>query len=418
MRVPTGSADYATVLAASSFYLSPDCAIYIPNGVTSEDVTYTKNLGDTRLYANATASVNRRKNMNFVWNVEGYETKARPGFSTTGYTKNTDLFYTLISTEDGTTPSSPNAIFSAWKKVTLEFTAEAETVGSTDPAFAVFQFRAMGSNVAANLIYDIKDITLTETSAKVEVINPEPEDAKSAYFYQGFEDIASPGDSVIIYNSAGYAGQNNDWATSEIILGGAGNGEKYLSLKAYSQQIFLPFNKEFKAYNTSDAENLFAKYYNFSLKWRLSADEGNVVKRIAFVGYDDEVTDETVFSNHYTVLAYGSADAATGEWQEVEFKKVLGKEYNNYGLVITYESADDNIDVDTVMVKTEAMVPGDYDLDGEVLATDVTTLAKYFAGWASELNADLADFDGNNGANLFDLVKIAQEAADWNVSAE
>ena len=186
VRVPTGSADYATVLAASSFYLSPDCAIYIPNGVTSEDVTYTKNLGDTRLYANATASVNRRKNMNFVWNVEGYETKARPGYSNTGYTKKTDLFYTLISTEDGTTPSSPNDVFSDWKKVTLEFTAEAETVGSTDPTFVVFQFRAMGDGQAKNMIYDIKDVKLVNKSVDGGAQAPALQEGQA--FYNGFEE--------------------------------------------------------------------------------------------------------------------------------------------------------------------------------------------------------------------------------------
>ena len=344
VRIPTGSADYATVLADKGFYLSPECAIHIPKNVTSEDVQYTGNLTDTRLYA--TANADRRKNMNFVWNVEGYEPKTRIGYSDTGYAKKTDVFYTLISTEDGTTPSSPNDVFSDWKKVTLEFTAEAETEGSTDPTFVVLQFRAMGSGLAANVIYDIKDVTLTEAASK---IKPEP-DHDDAIFYQGFESSPNPTDVVTVYTGAS---QNVTWVNPTITSSDAATGSKAYSVFAMYQDIFIPFDKSKLQADT---------VYSFSMDWMLNEYTSTKQRRINnvyAVGYTP--TEGVTLKNGYEAFGGKGEARGTGNWEALNFNfKISEAKFNKYeqiGIYISYKTSgtntdpDDRLYLDTLMLK-------------------------------------------------------------------
>ena len=336
VRIPTGSADYATVLADKGFYLSPECAIYSPKNVTSEDVQYTGSLTDTRLYA--AAGSDRRKSMNFVWNVEGYEPKTRTGYSDTGYAKKTDVFYTLISTEDGTIPSSPNDVFSDWKKVTLEFTAEAETEGSTDPTFVVLQFRAMGSGLAANVIYDIKDVKLIENSNAAPETPEEPEEPeepeapaiRGPEVDEGFEDFTAGTklydhtltgtQDMYAYSSA--AKLLTNFGSLEVSREIGYNGSKQ-SLKGTVPNNYLAMPVKLDA-NTE---------YELSF-WYLSYPHSNRYLSKITYGLFKPVAGIEMSAVCKTTKAFASTNALSNSWQKATLNFTTGDDVEN--LVFAY----------------------------------------------------------------------------------
>ena len=163
MRIPSTSANYSTVYSEP---LSPDVSFYQPTKVgVGEIVPTTTKLSDSNLYAHS--KFGRRGDLPFGWSVEGFsDTHTRIGFSDTGYNGSSVLYQFA-----GGSNASLNQVFANWKKVTVQFTAEAETEDSTDPTVAVLQLRVI--NGGNGLQVDIRDVSLVEGEATDNPVDPD-----------------------------------------------------------------------------------------------------------------------------------------------------------------------------------------------------------------------------------------------------
>ncbi len=322
MRIPEGSADYSTSWTQP---FSPECIIYQTNGVSAGQAV-KDNLADANLYANKDQS--RRVNMNFYWNIDGYNTHTRTGYSDTGYHKSSALYGCV-----GGSNVSLNNAFKDWKKVTLEFTAEAETEGSTEASVVVLQFRVQ--QAANDLMYDIKDVTLTETAPK---IKPEP-DHSNAIFYEGFEAITQTELEALITN-------RSSWATVGFDTNDAATGVKAASVYAIWNDLFIPIDKE--GLDTST-------YYEFSMDWKLKVPtetKQSALTKLAIVGYNPS-QGETIKDNAKALFSkeilYG-----IGDWKNttLRFKISDLNSYEQFGILINYSGSEPYDSTDTLYIDT------------------------------------------------------------------
>ncbi len=84
--------------------------------------------------------------------------------------------------------------------------------------------------------------------------------------------------------------------------------------------------------------------------------------------------------------------------------------------VTTPEGFSDSFDIYVgVEPPQEEIIPGDIDGTGEVDLSDVTNIARYFAGWDVDVNESALDVDGDGLVNLNDLIHLAQYVAGWDV---
>ena len=320
MRIPEGSADYSTSWTQP---FSPECIIYQTNGVSAGEAVKDK-LADGNLYANKS----RRAKMNFYWNVEGYNTHTRTGYSDTGYIKSSSLYGCV-----GGSNVSLNNAFKDWKKVTLEFTAEAETEGAPEASVVVLQFRVQ--QAANDLMYDIKDVTLTVTAPK---IKPEP-DHSNAIFYEGFETTTQTELEALITN-------RSSWAKVGFDTNDAATGVKSASVYAMWNDLFIPINKE--GIDTST-------YYEFSMDWKLkvpTAAKQSALTKLAIVGYNPS-QGETIKDNAKALFSkeilYG-----TGDWKNttLRFKISDLNSYEQFGILIKYSGSEPYDSTDTLYIDT------------------------------------------------------------------
>ncbi len=320
MRIPEGSANYSTVWTQP---FSPEAAFYqINNGKVGDSVETT--LGDSNLYAHINFS--RRVDMPFIWNVEGYNTHERIGYSDTGYNKASALY----SCTGGSATSVLNNVFSTWKKVTLEFTATAETEGSTDPTVAVLQFRVQ--NPASGLIYDVKDVTLTETSTQPETPEEpetpeykEPVAPEGAVYYESFETATDDSVAAFVQNASTVKVSDTDYAS----------GYKSLAISGSGKYLFIPIDTTNFTPGTT---------YELSMDWKLPS--GVQITHLMFVGYNGETLDSKFAksSNVYTYKANSNYTdktiSGTDKWQNLtlRFGNSNYTDHNQYGILLRYSS--------------------------------------------------------------------------------
>ncbi|MBQ7107648.1 MAG: DUF4886 domain-containing protein [Clostridia bacterium] len=330
MRIPEGSENYSTAWTQP---FSPEALFYQINDGKVGD-TVTSKLSDASCYAHQTFS--RRADMSFVWNVEGYDTYERNGYSDTGYNKSSALYGCV-----GGSNVSLNNVFANWKKVTLEFTATAEIVGSTDPTVVVLQFRVQEAK--NGLMYDIKDVTLTETATTTEEPsepenpNPppvvEPIAPEGAVYYESFETVTVDDVKEFI---------TGDGATVKLSDTDYASGYKSLAISSASNKyLFIPINTTNFTPGTT---------YEFSMDWKLAA--GSKITHLMFVGYNGETLDSKFVksSNVYTYKANSNYTDktifGTGDWQKVSF--CFGNsnytDHKQYGILLRYSSGTLHLD--------------------------------------------------------------------------
>ncbi len=320
MRIPEGSENYSTAWTQP---FSPEAIFYqINNGKVGDSVT--SKLSDSNLYAHQ--SFSRRVDMPFIWNVEGYDTHERKGYSDTGYNKSSALYVCT----GGSDTSVLNNVFSTWKKVTLEFTATAETEGSTDPTIAVLQFRVQ--NPKNGLIYDVKDVTLTETSLQPETPEEpetpeykEPVAPEGAVYYESFETASDDSVTAFVQNASTVNVSDTVYAS----------GYKALAISADNKYIFIPIDTTNFTPGTT---------YEFSMDWKLPAT--SQINQLMFVGYNGETLDSKFAksSNVYTYKANSNYTdktiSGTGKWQNVTlcFGNSNYTDHKQYGILLRYSS--------------------------------------------------------------------------------
>jgi hypothetical protein len=329
VRIPKESKNFST---AYSQPIGPDFLLYqINNGKVGE--TITGSLTDDKLYAHK--DFDKRIDMPFVWNVEGYNTHIRSGYSDTGFLT-TGAIYQSVKNKDGTFPVLNN-VFKEWTKVTLEFKATGVTEGSTDPSVAVLQFRMI--NAADGLMCDIKDITLTETAPK---FTPEP-DTTNAVFYEGFENITQADVNALITNCP-------SWTNFSVVSNDSATGTKSLAVEqGYWQYMFVPVDKSILESGT---------IYEFTMDWKLDAPNGDIkayIEKLAFVGYNPSLG-EVMENNRYDAkdLSYINNLNGTGDWKKakIRFKVTDLNSYEQFGIIIKYASSNNthNLYIDTLMI--------------------------------------------------------------------
>lgn len=378
---------------------------------------YDYNFEDN-IYAINGDDFKRRENLSVSWEFEAEnkpEALENHIFEGSTLFDNDDLQF-IGSTSEAT---SVNNLFGDWTTVKITFVALPSAENSGAQTVAISFAPPFGYNKYANRYFNIKNVKVNETSYAY--LTPEYDEENTVY-YQAFDNLKSVTDAVNIF---GEASSSNTALCDAVFQINPYTGNRYYSANAYGQNITIPL-VDFDL-NTVKLETY--KRYNISFDWDLTKllnTEGKVISSIssiALVGYsDDFVATKKIIKEIIPEPIY-----AMDSWQKFNVNILLTASelanvnaYKNYALVIKYgsefEVAEVNnfrISLDEFHIKKLETFVGDYDLNGGVELADITLLAKYFAGWDTELDSSLADFNGDKTANLYDLVKIAQQVAGW-----
>ena len=423
MKIPETSVDFGK--------LFPKFVVYQPSGTElygKVQSVYSEGKNDYAYsYDNSATETDSTK-----WTKlrrQSFSATVKYGDKTTtidGYSSFGDNQYKALFKDEAGNRMSPNTVFADWVTVSFSFTALEEVEGEGNQLVALY----VGlSEVTGTQLY-LKNIKLYEEKAHYEA---EPEITDNMLFYEGFEETET--DPAALVNVYGYGnGLPVSWSKPSITRFDAGNGYGYYSALAMSQTISIPFSNDYGALELE-------KYlqYQFSLKWKLNVTEAekSQLSQVLLVGYNDDdlalvgtkgeddkyIPFESVYKVITTVVHDNPLDA-TGEWESIKFRTILkeaDETFENYAIVVKYKapSGDSNrIYLDTVVVEEVELIGGDYNGTDVANTEDTVLLAKYFAGWASDLDDYLADFDGDTVANLYDLVAHAQHVAGWGQAAE
>ena len=167
IRVPEGSESFKI----GDIFYAPTVAFYQPKvndaGTKVSSVPAVSTVEASNNYyaysytdsADATKSWARREGFASTWTIDGYAARNTNNFSNFDYR---DYKAVLSATN-----ADINAAFANWTKVTVNFTALAAAEGETSQVTALaFTFQDLKSE--KNYMFDIKDVTLTETSLQSE----------------------------------------------------------------------------------------------------------------------------------------------------------------------------------------------------------------------------------------------------------
>ena len=343
IRVPKETADGTTASfkIGSSFY-APTVAFY-QTTVNSDGTKVTAipkidaDEATNNLYAYKGSDWARRKGFSATWTFDGYTPKVITNFS--------DFDYRYYNAVLGATNADLNEAFEDWTKVTVNFTAVANTEDEKSQVTAV-GFYYGGYKSSDNLVFDIKDVKLMETAPK---INPEP-DTTDAIFYEGFESSPNPTDVVTVYKGLT---QNPDFVKPTITSSDAATGSKAYSAFAMYQDIFIPFDKSKLQADT---------VYSFSMDWMLNeytSAKQRGINNVYAVGYTP--TEGVTFKNGYEAFGGKGEAKGTGNWEALSFNfKITEDKFNKYeqiGIYISYSTSgtntdpDDRLYLDTLMLK-------------------------------------------------------------------
>ena len=333
IRVPEESVTFAV---GSSFY-APTVAFYQTTvNSTGTKVTATPTIdadeAKNNLYAYSGSGWARRKGFSATWTIDGYQPKPKENFSNFGYSDHESVL--------GATNESINAAFADWTKVTVNFTAVANTEDETSQVTALgFIFHDHKSS--DNFVFDIKDVTLTETAPKIQ---PEP-DTTDAIFYEGFEELEDPSTVVNAMSGQSFV----EIATNS---GDAATGLKSCSVYGMYQHLYIPFDK-----TKLEADTV----YTYSMDWKLleyTDTKKRNIEKLFVVGYNPD--DGAFADNHYDISGKASLKG-TGNWETATFNFKISEDkfaaYEQFGIYILYKTsnpytaAEDTLYIDTLMLK-------------------------------------------------------------------
>ena len=161
IRVPKETADGTTASfkIGSSFY-APTVAFY-QTTVNSDGTKVTAipkidaDEATNNLYAYKGSDWARRKGFSATWTIDGYTPKVKNDFSNFAYTDHSSVL--------SATNADLNEAFEDWTKVTVNFTAVANTEDEKSQVTAL-GFYYWDHKSTDNLVFDIKDVKLTETA--------------------------------------------------------------------------------------------------------------------------------------------------------------------------------------------------------------------------------------------------------------
>ncbi len=390
MRVPSDSASYAAAGEnAPCFYVYESYKDKIANGKVNNAYS------NASCYQHKSFASHDRKTA-FVYNF-GFGDYSRLSYGAF----DSNAAKTVFKDKD------MNSLYSDWQPVTIKFTAVDNAV---NPGPVVVSFAIATGKLLDGIKLDIKDLVIKET----------PYNKASPVYNEVFvEDFEYAGTKIT--NVVNLYGQNNNvltWGRPQLVTEANGNG--YYSAYAMNQKILIPVNK-----------GILAKYvkYDFSFDWKLTAGATGetFISSVAIVGFNENFAD-------YKVIATGlsTKTLATGNWETFKFTGMVNNagDFENYGILViyrvvrasaAYSEATDTIGFDNIVIEEKgAATKGDFNLDNKVDLTDVALLAKYLAGHKSTslefIDSGFANYydSANTGANLFDLVKLAQDVAGWS----
>jgi len=388
IRVPEESRSF---LIGSTFY-APTVAFYQPKvnstGTKVESVPAVSTLEATNnfyayKYTNTddpTQNWSRRSGFSATWTIDGYTPKVLTNFSDFDY-----RYYTAVL---GATNADLNEAFEDWTKVTVNFTALANTEDEKSQVTAVgFYYGSYKSS--DNFVFDIKDVALTEIASKIQ---PEP-DTTNAIFYEGFEDITQADLESLITN-------RSSWATVGFNTSDAATGKKAASVYAMWNDLFIPFDKE--GIDTST-------FYEFSIDWKLKVPteaKRSSLTNLAIVGYNPS-QGETITANAKS-LSYKESLYGTGDWENttLRFKISDLDSYEQFGILIKYSGDEPYDSTDTLYIDTLMIAPAEdqsdvtiIDLDEQERTDDtikVLAFGNSFSGDATVYIDDIAKADGKD----------------------
>ncbi len=122
---------------------------------------------------------------------------------------------------------------------------------------------------------------------------------------------------------------------------------------------------------------------------------------------DDTTFNGTVFTAVFEVLE-------TAESGKTKVSVLLPYDDSN---ILNYNGDDIQIDIisGSVDVEDSLSPSGDINVDNIVDLQDVTSFARYLAGWDEYVNEAALDVNGDGTVNLKDLVLLSQYVAGWDV---
>ncbi len=188
IRVPKETADGTTASfnIGSTFY-TPTVAFYqttVNEAGTKVTATPTIDADEAKnnIYAYNGSDWARRKGFSATWTIDGYTPKVKNDFSNFAYADHSSVL--------SATNTDFNAAFADWTKVTVNFTAVANTEDEKSQVAAV-GFYYWDYKSTDNLVFDIKDVKLMETAA-IEEEKPEEIVIPELPDYPALPDVETP----------------------------------------------------------------------------------------------------------------------------------------------------------------------------------------------------------------------------------
>ena len=272
----------------------------------------------------------------------------------------------------------------------------------------------------AGTLFQIKDVTVKETYFDGKATPLYTAEAGYVLDAEDFERGATVGDVAKFYG--GDYMTEISWAAngSSVVTEG---DNSFMQAYAHSNSIFLPLDK---------SRLVARKNFTVSFDWMFKNTGADFeLLTVQIVGYNDGVynyngTDYPCVTDVKALAQFTPGEFNLGEWNNAALKFMINGnngDYSYYGLLIKYKASNlteytaenSSIYIDNFTLGgCDDLLAGDYNNDGEVLLEDLTKLAQYFAGWTSArlyVDSVLADYNGDEANNLYDLVKFAQDLA-------